>query len=128
MNLISIEKVLEITLKEIKKLIKEDKIEFQSSSKNISTFRELRRELGITHDDFQDEVLETIKNLTIENYYEGPDYDYNIERNYIFWKFGVRVFNREIYLKFTIQEDKGKKVVVWSYHFPEYPINYPFKK
>ena len=128
MNLISIEEVLEITLKEIKELIEEGKIEFQDSLKNRETFRILRRELGITHDDFQNEVLGAIKNLTIENYYEGPDDDYNPKRGYIFWKFGVRVFNIEIYLKLTIQEDSGKKIMVWSYHFPEYSINYPFKK
>lgn len=122
------EQILEITLKEIKELINENKIEFQSSPKNTNTFRTLRRELGITHDDFQNEALETIKNLSVGNYYEGPDYDYNPKRDNIFWKFGVRIFDREIYLKLTIKEDKGKKVVVWSYHFPEYTINYPFKK
>lgn len=128
MNLISIEEILEITLKEIKELLEEGKIGFKDSPKNIKTFRILRRELGITHDDFQNEVLEAIKNLTIENYYEGPDNDYNPKRDNIFWKFGVRIFDREIYLKLTIQEDKGKKIIVWSYHFPEYSINYPFKK
>lgn len=42
------EQILEITLKEIKELINENKIEFQSSPKNTNTFRTLRRELGIT--------------------------------------------------------------------------------
>lgn len=123
-----IKETLKITLEEVRELIEEDKIEFQDSIKNISTFRKLRRELGVTYDDFQDEVLEAIKNLTIENYYEGPDSDYNTERDFVFWKFGTRVFNREIYLKLTIQENEGKKVVVWSYHFPEYTIDYPFKE
>lgn len=122
-----IEELLRLALNEIEELIDEGKIEFQNSKKNMLTFRELRRELGITHNDFQNEVLEAIKNLTIENYYEGPDSDYNIERDFVFWKFGTKVFDREIYLKITIKETEGKKVVVWSYHFPEYIINYPFK-
>lgn len=122
-----IEEALKITLEEIKDLIAEGKIEFQNSEKNMLTFRKLRRELGITHDDFQNEVLEAIKNLTIENYYEGPDADYNQKRDFVFWKFGTEIFNKEIYLKFTIQEKDGKKVVVWSYHFPEHTIKYPFK-
>lgn len=127
MNLIIKKELLEMTLKEVKELIKEDKIEFQNSEKNMLTARKLRRELGITHNDFQEEVLEAIKNLTIENYYEGPDADYNPERDFVFWKFGIEVFNKELYLKFVIQEKDGKKVVVWSYHFPEHTINYPFK-
>ena len=48
-----IKKALKITLKEMRELIEEDKIEFQDSIKNISTFRKLRRELGVTYDDFQ---------------------------------------------------------------------------
>ena len=48
-----IKETLKITLEEVRGLIEEDKIEFKDSIKNISTFRKLRRELGVTYDDFQ---------------------------------------------------------------------------
>nr|WP_307776649.1 hypothetical protein [uncultured Cetobacterium sp.] len=112
---------------EVKKLIIDGKFEFQPSSKNMATMRKMRRELGITYEDFQDEVIDTVMNLKIENYYQGPDLDDKPDRDLIFWKFGITIFNTEIYLKFDIREVDGKRVVLWSYHIPEHPIVYPFK-
>lgn len=117
----------EQVLMEVKELVQAGKVQFQDSKKNIETMRKLRRELGITYDDFKNEVLETIQELEIKNYYQGPDLDDNPERDLIFWKFGVIIFDIEIYLKFDIREIDGKKVILWSYHIPEYPIIYPFK-
>lgn len=114
-------------LKELKKLAKDGDIEFQSSSKNMETFRILRRKHGITYEDFQDEILDSIQKLEIENYYQGPDEDDKPERGLIFWKFGTEIFEKEIYLKFHIREECGKKVVLWSYHIPEYKMDYPLK-
>ncbi|MGL5797553.1 MAG: hypothetical protein ACRCYT_05025 [Cetobacterium sp.] len=118
---------LKKVLIEVKDLIQKGEFEFQSTSKNMATFRQLRREHGITYIDFQDEIIDSIKKLDIVDYYQGPDLDYNSERDLIFWKFGIIVFEKEIYLKFDIREVDGKKVVLWSYHFPEHPIKYPFK-
>ncbi len=112
---------------EVKKLIIDGKFEFQPSSKNMATMRKMRRELGITYEDFQDEVIDTVMDLKIENYYQGPDLDDKPDRDLIFWKFGITIFNTEIYLKFDIREVDGKRVVLWSYHIPEHPIVYPFK-
>lgn len=117
----------EQVLMEVKELVQAGKVQFQDSKKNIETMRKLRRELGITYDDFKNEVLDTIQELEIKNYYQGPDLDDNPERDLIFWKFGVIIFDIEIYLKFDIREIDGKKVILWSYHIPEYPIIYPFK-
>ena len=118
---------IEKILVELKTLVEEGKVQFQQSHKNINTFRTMRRELGITFEDFKEEIIETIKEIKVENYYQGPDLDDNSDRNLIFWKFGILVFNIEIYLKFDIREIEGKKIVLWSYHIPEYPIIYPFK-
>lgn len=115
------------TLIEVKTLIDNNSFEFQATSKNIETYRNLRRELGITYDDFKDEIIDRIKTLSIENYSQGPELDNNPERDLIFWIFGIFIFNREIYLKFDIREENGKKAVFWSYHIPEYSMIYPFK-
>lgn len=114
--------ILEL-LEEIKQLILENKVEFQSSSKNMATFRELRRTLGITYDDFKKEILETILQLERKDYYDGPNQDNKPERGLIFWKFSAIIFEIEIYLKLTIEEENKKKVVLWSYHIPDYPLN-----
>ncbi|MGL5202287.1 hypothetical protein [Cetobacterium sp.] len=125
------EKIIKDELKkvliEVKDLIEKGEFEFQSTNKNMATFRQLRREHGITYIDFQDEIIDSIKKLDIADYYQGPDLDDNEERDLIFWKFGIIIFEKEIYLKFDIREVNGKKVVLWSYHFPEHPIKYPFK-
>lgn len=118
---------LEKVLIEVKNLVEKDKVEFYSTAKNMETFRKLRRKYGITFEDFQDEIIDSIKKLDVRNYYEGPNLDDNKERNLVFWKFGVTIFDVEIYLKFDIREIDGKKVVLWSYHIPEYPILYPYK-
>lgn len=118
---------IKTTLKEVRELVKNNQVRFQFSRKNDETFKKLRRSLGITLKDFQEEILEKIEELKLENYYEGPKTDYDIQRDLIFWIFGIVVFNTEIYLKFNIVEEEGKEVVLWSYHIPEHPINYEFK-
>lgn len=116
-------------IEEANDLIWKEKVVLQLSDKNIDTFRKLRRETGITLKDFEEEVLEAIKKLKASNYYQGSDLDYNTERNFIFWKFGTQIFKKEIYLKFSIQEKNNDKIIIiWSCHFPEYKINYPFKE
>lgn len=115
------------TLKEVKKLAKDNKVEFQPSAKNNETFRILRRKYGITYEDFKDEILDKIQELEIENYYQGPDEDKKTERDLIFWKFGMEIFKIEIYLKFDIREEDGKRIVLWSYHVPEHKIEYPLR-
>lgn len=115
------------TLEEVKELVKDSKIEFQPSTKNSETFRVLRRKYGITYEDFKDEILDKIEELEIENYYQGPDEDDKPERDLIFWKFGMEIFQIEIYLKFDIREQDGKRVVLWSYHIPEHKIEYPLR-
>ncbi|MDX8337364.1 hypothetical protein [Candidatus Cetobacterium colombiensis] len=127
LNEIIIKDEVKKILIEVKDLIEKGEFEFQSTSKNMATFRQLRREYGITYIDFQDEIIDSIKRLDIVDYYQGPDLDDNLERDLIFWKFGITIFEKEIYLKFDIREVNGKKVVLWSYHFPEHPIKYPFK-
>lgn len=119
---------IEEILEEARECIDKGEFELQFSKKNIDTFRKIRRELGITLEDFEDEILEAIKKLTKENYYQGPKADDNKERDFVFWVFGTEVFGKEIYLKFDIREKNGKRLVVWSYHFPEYNIYYPFRK
>lgn len=110
-------------------LTKKDKIEFHDNyEKNLETIRILRRKYGITHDDVIDEVKDLILNLKIEDYYQGPDNDDNPDRNYIFWKFGKKLFgSEELYIKLQIEEVKEEKLVCWSFHYPERPIKYPKK-
>ncbi len=115
-------KIILNTLEKIKKLVNENKVEFQPTTKNMETFRILRRELGITYNDFKLEILDTIKKLEIENYLKGPELDKNPERDLIFWIFKIIIFQIEIYLKLDIREENEKKVVLWSYHIPEYPL------
>lgn len=119
---------LEEVMVQIKDLLKNDCIHFLETKKNIETSRTIRRDLGITHNDFMDEIKEAISNLSMKNYFQGPEQDHNEKRDLIFWIFGIKIFeNKEIYLKFSITEKEGQDIICWSYHFPEDTITYPFK-
>lgn len=119
---------LEEVMIQIKEFLENDCIHFLETKKNIETSRTIRRDLGITHDDFMDEIKEAISNLSIKNYFQGPEQDHDEKRDLIFWIFGIKIFkNKEIYLKFSIIEKEGQDVICWSYHFPEKTITYPFK-
>ena len=89
--------------------------------------KETRIELGYTNEN----IKNTIKALTIENYCEGPlqDHTYRAE----VWIFGTIIQQREIYIKVQISKynDPGDLIETLyciSFHFAKRSLNYPFNK
>ena len=73
------------------------------------------------------QVRETIHNLSYENYYKGPDKDFEIEGS-ITYEFGTHFDNYEIYIKLMLIEKYGLIICKCiSFHIAERPISYPLK-
>ena len=85
--------------------------------KNLATIAELEIP--------RDHRKEIIKNLTVEDYSEGPIKDaLNLFGD--MWVFGKDVKNQEIYIKISLGLP-NKDVICISFHKSEYPMNYPYK-
>ena len=71
------------------------------------------------------ERLNVVKSIVVEDYSEGPIKD---ELNGFgnMWVFGKDVDGHEIYIKITLGRP-GSNTICISFHFAEYPMQYPFK-
>lgn len=89
--------------------------------------KETRIELGYTYEN----IKNTIKELSVENYSEGPlqDHTYRAE----VWIFGTIIQQREIYIKLQISKyndpgDLTETLYCISFHFAKRSLNYPLNK
>lgn len=106
-----------LALFQIKTLINKKQCSFeQQRKKNIDTLAEL----GILPEDVFDLLLE----LTPENYYKGPSKDYNTDEKDCIWEFGIKINERDIYIKLKLMTDFVKDI---SFHFAERPLIFPFQ-
>ncbi|WMX14728.1 hypothetical protein [Aureispira sp. CCB-E] len=64
-----------------------------------------------------------VKNLSVEDYSEGPLGDNNGGPD--LWVFGKLVKGREVYIKVTMGAFNCSTICI-SFHFAEHPMNYPF--
>ena len=77
-----------------------------------------------------EQALQEIIDLTYKDYCSGPEpnrsKDGRHEGNV--WKFGKKVCDLEVYIKFhLISHKRFSKVVIISFHEPEFPLTYPYK-
>ena len=71
-------------------------------------------------------VKEILRELKVEDYSQGPFPD-KLYNNSEMWVFGKIVKKREVYIKIQLGA-QGSEVICISFHFPEHPMNYSFKK
>lgn len=75
-----------------------------------------------------EEVIEEVRELSVQDYCYGPckDEDEWIEGDV--WVFGKTIKERQVYIKLKLSGDEqGQAVKVLSFHFPERPMKYQFK-
>lgn len=84
---------------------------------------ETKIELDLTDEEVRDEILE----LSVCDYCKGPEKDRGgIEGDV--WVFGKVVKEREVYIKLKLWGDqRGHGIRIMSFHFPKYPLRYPFR-
>jgi len=64
-----------------------------------------------------------VRQLAHADYCEGPISEKG--RKASAWVFGVTVEGKEIYVKLALV--KTEAPLCWSFHFPKYPMAYPFR-
>lgn len=69
---------------------------------------------------------EIISTLAVDDYSEGPLQE-KMHGILPMWVFGKEVKSREIYIKVSLGISNRSAVCI-SFHFAQYPMNYPFKK
>ena len=69
---------------------------------------------------------EIVKNLTVDNYSEGPNRENFFGGSSEMYVFGKVVKNQEIYIKVTLGL-ANNSVICISFHIAEFPMDYPFK-
>lgn len=72
------------------------------------------------------DIKEILKELKPEDYSQGPLPD-KLYHNSDMWVFGKIIKKREVYIKIQLGA-QDSEVICISFHFPERPMNYPFKK
>lgn len=70
-------------------------------------------------------VRQTLKELTVEEYSEGPIPD-KLYNNTPMWIFGKTIKGREVYIKIQMGHPNSQTICI-SFHFSEYKMIYPFK-
>jgi len=103
-------------LEEAHELLKENKLHLVNRDKNTETMLNL----GLTPTDVEDILIE---NLSVRNYYRGPEEDYDPDKSGNIWKFGIEYDGEELYVKLTIDEN----LVCISFHTAKFNIDYPFR-
>ncbi len=102
--------------------------QFKEFAQNNFTFIEREKcldpiaRLGITIQQAKQEILE----LTYEDYYRGPIPDTG-PKGGEYWEFGKTICGREIFIKLKNVLTHGV-AVCFSFHIPEEPIEYPYKR
>lgn len=69
---------------------------------------------------------EIVKNLSVNDYSEGPKPEDYFGVDSEMYVFGKIVKSREIYIKITLGR-KNSSVICISFHIAEHPMDYPFK-
>ena len=85
--------------------------------KNTQTMAEL--EISVN------DAIAVLEDLSIEDYSQGPLLDQMLNGADM-WVFGKEVKGHEIYIKVTLGR-VSNPVICISFHFAEYPMNYPLK-
>jgi hypothetical protein len=84
--------------------------------------KECISQLGYTLQD----VKETLLGLSVDDYSEGPCQDRDEKGD--LWVFGKVIDNRTVYIKVKVASLRPLRIVrVISFHFANFPINYPLK-
>ncbi len=68
---------------------------------------------------------ETIANLKVEDYSEGP-FEEKMRGILPMWVFGKTVKKQEVYIKISMGVENSKTICI-SFHPAEHPMSYPFK-
>lgn len=69
---------------------------------------------------------ETITNLKVEDYSEGP-LEEKMHGMLPMWVFGKTVKKQEVYIKISMGFENSQTICI-SFHPAEHPMNYPLKK
>lgn len=95
--------------------------------KNKTENKQTLIELGHTYKNIKEEI----RNLSVENYSEGPSPDHHSSDE--IWIFGMLINQREIYIKLQLSHfnDPGELIdtlYCMPFHFADRCLNYPYKK
>ena len=72
------------------------------------------------------DIKETVLGLSVEDYCEGPCRDRDQPGE--LWIFGKVIENQTVYIKLKLASFGPVRIVrIISFHFAEYPLNYPLK-
>lgn len=72
------------------------------------------------------DIEETVLGLSVEDYCEGPCRDRDQPGE--LWIFGKVIENQTVYIKLKLASFGPVRIVrIISFHFAEYPLNYPLK-
>lgn len=110
---------VEAFLRQLRDKIRFFDVAFRSREKNIEAIAEL--------DILPIDRLEYLKNLNVENYYDGPKNDTYDQSQPDYYEFGVMVKGVEVYIKVSLGLT-NKRVDCMSFHKAERPITYHHKK
>ncbi len=69
--------------------------------------------------------IKVLQNLEVENYSEGPKPE-RLYNNADMWIFGSIVKKKEIYIKISMGMPNSQTLCI-SFHFPEFPMDFPLK-
>ena len=101
---------------------------FKKLSQDVFTFAERKNSLdtmarlGITIKQAKEEIQE----LTYQDYYRGPIPDRG-PKGGVFWEFGKTICGEQVFIKLKADSEHGV-AICFSFHIPEEPIEYPYKK
>jgi len=106
-------------LAEFKEIAQKRGIDVIQRQKNILDLAKL----SITKKNRNDEIM----TLSVDDYCKGPEPDKDKPGE--IWVFGKRIGREEVYIKLKIAKVGKKKIAKCiSFHAPNYPLCYPFKK
>ena len=108
---------IEHFLEEFKVKLKTFDIFFLNRDKNEQTLYDLE----IT----PKQRIEYLNKLKAEDYYKGPVEDKYDPESLPFWEFGIKINNKEVFIKISLW--KNKKVLCISFHIAEKEMHYPYK-
>ncbi|TKK65432.1 toxin [Ilyomonas limi] len=110
---------VEAFLRQLRDKIRFFDVAYRPRDKNTNTLAEL--------DILPFERTEYLKNLTVEDYYDGPKNDTYDFTKPDYYEFGVSIKGIEVYIKVSLGLP-NKRVDCMSFHKAERPITYPYKK
>ncbi len=109
---------VEAFLRQLQDKIRFFDVAFRPRDKNTDALAEL--------DILPVDRIEYLKNLTVEDYYDGPKNDTYDHSKPDYYEFGINVKGIEVYIKVSLGLT-NKRVDCMSFHKAERPITYPHK-